>query len=92
MVSQHALQVSGPTPRGRLRGLAGVVSRSTPGGGELRGLAGGSPGPHPGGCIQHALRQAPPQQTATTAGGTHPTGMHSCFVNFYPKLYEMNEF
>ena len=31
------------------------------------------------GVSQHALRQTPPpQQTATAAGGTHPTGMHSC--------------
>ena len=31
------------------------------------------------GCVsQHALRQTP-QQTATAADGTHPTGMHSCF-------------
>ena len=28
-VSQHALQVSRPTPRGSLRGLAGGVSRPT---------------------------------------------------------------
>ena len=36
MVSQHALQVSRPTPRGKLRGLA----------------CGGSPGPHPGGKLR----------------------------------------
>ena len=82
MVSQHALQVSRPTPRGEVEGS---------------GL-GGSPGPHPGGSSgthegggglqahtwgevsQHALRQTPPQQTTTAAGGTHPTGMHSCFI------------
>ena len=47
------------------------VSRPTPG---------GSPGPHQG-ISQHALRQTipHPQQTATAAGGTHPTGMHSCW-------------
>ena len=46
---------------------------------------GGSPGPHPVGSLgpglgdvsQHVLRQTPPQQMATAAGGTHPTGMHS---------------
>ena len=27
-------------------------------------------------------RQTPPRQTATAAGGTHPTGMHSCYVRF----------
>ena len=25
--------------------------------------------------------QTPPQQTATAADGTHPTGMHSCFTH-----------
>ena len=29
---------------------------------------------------QHALRQTPPGETATTADGTHPTGMHSCLI------------
>ena len=27
-------------------------------------------------------RHPPPQQTATAAGGTHPTGMHSCSCTF----------
>ena len=33
-----------------------------------------------GRCVsQHALRQTPPRRRpATAAGGTHPTGMHSC--------------
>ena len=31
-----------------------------------------------GGVSQHALRQA-----ATAVGGTHPTGMHSCFILHY---------
>ena len=49
--------------------------------------------PGPGGCLvpggvwsapgggvvsQHVLRQT---ATATAADGTHPTGMHSCWVN-----------
>ena len=66
----------------------GGVSRLTPRG-EAEGSGqegspgphtrGGSPGPHLGGCVsQHALRQNPPPWTATAAGGTHPTGMHSC--------------
>ena len=54
--------------------------------GEVGGLAGnwvsrpGGSRPRPvgWGCIQHALRQTPPQQTATVVDGTHPTGMHSC--------------
>ena len=34
------------------------------------------------GVSQHALRQ-PPQQTATAADGTRPTGMHSCLSNVF---------
>ena len=55
-VSQHALQVSRPTPKGEVEG-------SGRGGCLLRGGAysvGGLPA------------------MATAAGGTHPTGMHSC--------------
>ena len=58
-ISQHALQVSRPTPGGKLRGLAwGGVSRPTPrmgssgphlGGGLWAHTQGGSPGPHLGG-------------------------------------------
>ena len=39
---------------------------------------GGSPGPHPGGCIPACTEADPPM--ATAAGGTHPTGMHSCYL------------
>ena len=49
---------------------------------------GGSPGPHPGGRLRATLggciptcTEADPshtKQTATAAGGTHPTGMPSC--------------
>ena len=62
-VSQHALQVSRPTPKGELEGSGqGRVSRPTP-----------------GGVSKHALRQTPPAHlTAIAAGGKHPTGMHSC--------------
>ena len=67
VVTQHALQVSRSTPRG---GGLGVWPW-----GECPGPhPGGSPG-LPGGMLsQHALRQTPPQQTATAVGGTHPTG------------------
>ena len=43
-------------------------------------LPGGVQAQARGMCVcQHALRQTPrPQQTATPADGTHPTGMHSC--------------
>ena len=70
----HPEGVSRPTPGGR--GSPGPhlrVSRPTP--------WGGSPGPHPGGGYPsiHWGRH-PPQQTATAAGGTHPTGIHSCLL------------
>ena len=42
VVSQQSLQVSRPTPRGKLRGLAGGW--------------GGSPGPHPGGKLRGLAR------------------------------------
>ena len=61
--------------------LPGGVSRPGPG-----RLPGGCPGPGwggcpgPGGCIPRCTEAdtPPPQQTATAADGTHPTGMHSC--------------
>ena len=67
-VSQHALQVSRPTPGGGgVRGLARGVSRSTPEGStgpHLGGLqthnCGGSPGPHSGGCIPACTEADPP--------------------------------
>ena len=59
----------GPDPGGRLGGLAGGVSRPTPR---------GCPGPGPGGCIPACTEADTPYQTATAAGGTHHTGMHSC--------------
>ena len=51
---------------------------STPGGAWSGGSAPG------GGLVsQHARRQTlPPGETATAADGTHPTGMHSCFMCF----------
>ena len=67
--------VSRPTTKGAVEGdLAGGVSRNTPGGCLLQG------GPAPGGS---ALREGcgDPLVTATAAGGTHPTGMHSCLLN-----------
>ena len=86
----HPGGVSRPTPRGSLQAHTWGVSRPTPGGvsrptpGGLQAHTRGSPGPHWGGGSQHALRQIPPpQQTATVVGGTHPTGMHSCFYNVF---------
>ena len=71
VVSQHALQVSRPTPRREVEGgLAGGVSRPTHG--EVSR-------PTPGGSIPACTEADPP--TATAAGGTHPTGMHSCSIS-----------
>ena len=61
-VSQHALQVYRPTPKGEVEGSGGGVSRPTPG----------------GECIPACTEADPPPPTATAAGCTHPTGMHSC--------------
>ena len=62
---------------GRLGGLG--VSRPTPVG-VLRPTPGGQ-GQTQRGVSQQALRQTPPQQTATAVGSTHPTGMNSCYLN-----------
>ena len=77
-------EVSRPTPRGEVEGSGlGGVSRPMPVGDFQAHTGGGSPGPHPGGCIPACTETdtPPPQQTATAAGGMHPTGMHSCYVN-----------
>ena len=81
VVSQHALQVSSLTPRGKLRGLARGVFRPTSRG-SPGPHPGGSPGPHPGAVYlsMHWGRRPP---MATAAGSTHPTGMHSCWMQFY---------
>ena len=69
----------GPHPGEKLRGLAwGSLQAHT--GGVLQTHSKGGLQAHTwggGGLSQHALRQTP-KQTATTAGGTHPTGIHSC--------------
>ena len=62
----------GPDPGGRLGGLARRSIQA-----HTRGVS--RPRPRGEGAVsQHALRQTP-QQTATAVGGTHPTGMHSCW-------------
>ena len=77
-----------PQPRGKLRGIwtrptaKGEVEGDLPGGGCLLqgGTCSGGVVPAPGGCLLWGDVKTP-QQTATVAEGTHPTGMHSCFVN-----------
>ena len=64
------------------RELEGSRQGGSPGphpGGKLRDLAGGSPDPH-WGCIPACTEADHPPVMATTAGGTHPTGIHSCSV------------
>ena len=75
--------VSRPTTRGG--GSPGPHS----GGGVLQAHtwgAGGSPGPLLEGLVYPSMQTPPPfWLTATASGGTHPTGIHSCFVNFISK-------
>ena len=81
-----------------LRGMPGlgVCSQLVPslGGCLLPGglLLGGVPGLRGsawGGLVsQHALRQTPPGETTAGADGTHPTGMHSCFLCKFIEMYD----
>ena len=71
-VSQHVLQVSRPTPRREVEGSGWEGLQAHTWG------DGGVSSPHPGGVSQHTLRQTP---LMATAGGMHPTGMHSCFTS-----------
>ena len=78
VVSQHALQVSRPTPRGEVEG-SGLrwVSRHTPGG-SPGPHPGWSPGPHPGGGLQaHTWGGL---QAHTQGGGlqAHTWGIPAC--------------
>ena len=66
--------VSRPIPRGEVGG----VSRPTP-----RGEVGWS---GQGGLQAHTRGSDGSQQAATAAGGTHPTGMHSCFILIFCRL------
>ena len=86
------------TQGGKLRGLAWGVSRPTPGWGFSPSQhSGGSPGPHPGGVSRPihggggipvcAEADTSPHQTATAAGGMHPTGMHPCGKNNQPTIF-----
>ena len=63
MVSQHALQVSRPTPKGEVEGSGlGGVSRPTPRG-EVQGSGLGDLQAHTsGGLSQHALMPIPPNR------------------------------
>ena len=93
--SVHGGVSPGPHPRGRMRGLAGGLSPGPHPGGKLRGLAGGVPRltsggwvstPTPRGVYPSMQWGRPPQQMATVAGSTHPTGMHSCYSCIAPQV------
>ena len=87
VVSQHALQVSRegvfrPTARGEVEGSGQRGSPGPyPGGlqahtqGGLHAHTGGGGGVHIPACTEADT----PPWTATATGGTHPTGMHSCY-------------
>ena len=80
----------GLLPRGKLRGI----------------WPGGSPGPHPRGKLRGIWSRPtpngevegglawgcgdPPLVTATAVGGTHPTGLHSCHINFWLNFNHLN--
>ena len=81
----------GPQPRGKLKG---IWSRPTPKGqveGDLaqahtqgEEVEGIWSRPTPKGEVEGELTSPPPHPpTATAEGGTHPTGMHSCWMNVH---------
>ena len=63
----------------------GGVSRPTPRG-KLRGLAWGVLQAHTQGGIPACTEADTPHQMATAAGGTHPTGMHSCLIYIFSQV------
>ena len=88
----------GVYPGGSLGPHLGGSPGSDPGGCLQAHTWGVSPGPQlggarstpKGGCVPwHALRQTP--STATAAGGTHPTGMHSCWFVFSANVFDFPE-
>ena len=44
-----------------------------------------------GGCLLCTEAAPPPGETVTAADGTHPTGMHSCYLLFYFILFFLLE-
>ena len=77
-------RVSRHTPRGEVGGVCLGGLRPTPrgevGGSDQGGFQAhtwGGPSPGPGDIPACTEAEPPPQQMATAAGGTHPTGMHS---------------
>ena len=71
----------GPQPGGSPGPLQGAGDLQAHTWGDVQAHTGGVSRPKCKGCIP-ACTEADPhsQQTATTVGGTHPTGMHSCLI------------
>ena len=42
--------------------------------------------PGPGSRLRRGVPGGDPPQTATAAGSTHPTGMHSCSIIFHKEM------
>ena len=60
------------------------VHRGLPAPGGVPARGGGVPAPGGSGRGWDGVPGGDPLRTATAAGGTHPTGMHSClFLNFH---------
>ena len=74
---------SRPTPRGKIEG--DQIQAHT----KWGNWGGSDPGPHPRGKLRGIRPRLPPQMPTTAAGGTHPTGMHSCiyFCLLFTKLF-----
>ena len=63
------------TPSGEVEGS---------GWGGLQAHTRGVSRPTPGGGVLCVSQHAPPKKTVTAAGGTHPVGMHFCFIEIWP--------
>ena len=87
-LSVHSLSSVSASPRGRFGGSGwgeGVQAHTRSGGsqpmpgGVVQAQAQGEVS-RPKGCIPACTEADTPQQMATAAGSTHPTGMHSCYI------------
>ena len=79
--THHGDSPSRPTPRGEIEG--DQVQAHNQGGNS----GGSDPGPHPRGKFRGIrTRHPPPPKRTTAAGGTHPTGMHSCLYLYFGNI------
>ena len=80
VVSQHALQQGGVLSQHALQVVSQhALQQVSKGGSALGGAC--SQGVCSWGCVE-----TPQKQMATVANGTHPTGMHSCFIIFLKQI------